>query len=38
MFSQWDEDGIIQYLIHKVPIENKTFTRARIPGTLAPFH
>jgi hypothetical protein len=25
VFSQWDEDGIIQYLISKVPIENKTF-------------
>ena len=25
VFSQWDEDGIIQYLIHKIPIENKTF-------------
>lgn len=25
VFSQWDEDGIIQYLVSKVPIENKTF-------------
>jgi hypothetical protein len=25
VFSQWDEDGIIQYLIHHVPIENRTF-------------
>lgn len=25
VFSQWDEDGIIQYLINKVPIENRTF-------------
>jgi hypothetical protein len=25
VFSQWDEDGIIQYLISKIPIENKTF-------------
>jgi hypothetical protein len=25
VFSQFDEDGIIQYLIHKVPIKNKTF-------------
>lgn len=25
VFSQWDEDGIIQYLVNKVPIENKTF-------------
>jgi hypothetical protein len=25
VFSQWDEDGIIQYLIHKIPIENETF-------------
>ena len=25
VFSQWDEDGIIQYLINKVPISNKTF-------------
>jgi len=25
VFSQWDEDGIIQYLIHKLPIENQTF-------------
>ena len=25
VFSQWDEDGIIQYLIHQVCIENKTF-------------
>ncbi len=25
VFSQWDEDGIIQYLISKLPIENKTF-------------
>jgi len=25
VFSQWGEDGIIQYLIHKVPIENKVF-------------
>ena len=25
VFSQWDEDGIIQYLIHQVPIENRTF-------------
>ncbi|MBV9147168.1 MAG: hypothetical protein JO065_14720 [Acidobacteria bacterium] len=25
VFSQWDEDGIIQYLISKLPIENETF-------------
>jgi hypothetical protein len=25
VFSQWGEDGIIQYLIHKVPIETKIF-------------
>lgn len=25
VFSQWDEDGIIQYLISHVPIENRTF-------------
>jgi len=25
VFSQWGEDGIIQYLIHHVPIENDTF-------------
>jgi hypothetical protein len=25
VFSQWDEDGIIQYLINKIPIENKVF-------------
>jgi hypothetical protein len=25
VFSQWDEDGIIQYLINKVPIEHETF-------------
>ncbi|GAC1617546.1 MAG: hypothetical protein PVS2B2_22130 [Candidatus Acidiferrum sp.] len=25
VFSQWDEDGIIQYLIHKLPITSKTF-------------
>ncbi|MGA9544076.1 MAG: hypothetical protein WBQ85_10925 [Candidatus Sulfotelmatobacter sp.] len=25
VFSQWDEDGIIQYLISHVPIENQTF-------------
>jgi hypothetical protein len=25
VFSQWGEDGIIQYLIHKVPIMNKIF-------------
>ena len=25
VFSQWDEDGIIQYLINKIPIANKTF-------------
>ncbi len=25
VFSQFDEDGIIQYLIHKLPIKNKTF-------------
>lgn len=25
VFSQFDEDGIIQYLINKVPIERKTF-------------
>ena len=25
VFSQWDEDGIIQYLINKIPIESKTF-------------
>ena len=25
VFSQWDEDGIIQYLIHQVPIAHRTF-------------
>jgi len=25
VFSQWGEDGIIQYLIHHVPIENDSF-------------
>ena len=25
VFSQWDEDGIIQYLINKLPIQNETF-------------
>src|ERR1700730_14287051 len=25
VFSQFDEDGIIQYLINKLPIHNKTF-------------
>jgi hypothetical protein len=25
VFSQWDEDGIIQYLVNKLPIANKTF-------------
>src|SRR5690242_617082 len=25
LYSQWDEDGIIQYLIKKIPIENKIF-------------
>lgn len=25
VFSQWDEDGIIQYLINKLPIVHKTF-------------
>jgi hypothetical protein len=25
IFSQFDEDGIIQYLIHKLPIKSKTF-------------
>jgi hypothetical protein len=25
VFSQFDEDGIIQYLINKLPIQNKTF-------------
>ena len=25
VFSQWGEDGIIQYLIHRVPIERKVF-------------
>jgi hypothetical protein len=25
VFSQWGDDGIIQYLIHNVPIENDTF-------------
>jgi hypothetical protein len=25
VFSQWDEDGIIQYLIRRLPIENQTF-------------
>jgi hypothetical protein len=25
VFSQWDEDGIIQYLISKIPIKKKTF-------------
>jgi hypothetical protein len=25
VFSQWDEDGIIQYLISKIRIENETF-------------
>ncbi len=25
VYSQWDEDGIIQYLISKIPIQNKIF-------------
>lgn len=25
VFSQWDEDGIIQYLIHQIPIASRTF-------------
>lgn len=25
VFSQWGEDGLIQYLINRVPIENRTF-------------
>jgi hypothetical protein len=25
VFSQWGDDGIIQYLINKIPISNKTF-------------
>jgi hypothetical protein len=25
IFSQWDEDGIIQYLVSHLPIQNKTF-------------
>lgn len=25
VYSQWDEDGIIQYLIKRIPIENKIF-------------
>ncbi len=25
IFSQWGEDGIIQWLIHKIPIKNETF-------------
>tara|TARA_B110000977_G_C10993769_1_gene461022 strand:- start:216 stop:1178 length:963 start_codon:yes stop_codon:yes gene_type:complete len=25
VFSQWGEDGIIQYLINKIPIQNKVF-------------
>jgi hypothetical protein len=25
VFSQWDEDGIIQYLISKLPVKNHTF-------------
>ena len=25
VFSQWGEDGIIQYLINQIPIENKSF-------------
>ena len=25
VFSQWDEDGLIQYLINKIPIAEKTF-------------
>lgn len=25
IYSQWGEDGIIQWLIHKIPIKNKTF-------------
>ena len=25
VFSQWGEDGIIQYLINKLPIKNKVF-------------
>lgn len=25
VFSQWGEDGIVQYLINQIPIENKTF-------------
>ena len=25
VFSQWGDDGIIQYLINKIPIKNQTF-------------
>jgi hypothetical protein len=25
VFSQWGEDGIVQYLINKLPIENEVF-------------
>ena len=25
MYSQWGEDGIIEYLVSKIPIENKFF-------------
>lgn len=25
VYSQWGEDGIIQYLIHKIPVKNRTF-------------
>ena len=25
VFSQWNDDGIIQYLVNKIPISNKTF-------------
>jgi hypothetical protein len=25
VFSQWDEDGIVQYLVSHLPIQNKTF-------------
>ena len=27
VFSQWGDDGIIQYLIHKLNISNKTLIR-----------
>jgi len=34
VFSQWGDDGIIQYLISKLQIENKTFVEFGVEGYL----